>query len=335
MKLLIVKMSSMGDVIHTLPAVTDASRAVPDLSIDWVVEAPFADIPAFHPAVDDVIPIALRQWRRRPFAAREAFRDFVGRLRSRRYDLVLDAQGLIKSAVVAQLARGPRAGFDRPSAREPLSVTGSRDRFPVPRQAHAVARLRQLFAAALGYGLPADPVDYGLTQSDGEAPRPMEILLLHGTTWPSKHWPEAWWIDLARIISRAGYTAVVPAGSDIERDRARRIAEAAPAVILDRLPLPALRDRMRQCRGVVSVDSGLGHLATALNLPLVGLYGATDPALTGFEGPTQAVLASDHLPCIPCLDRTCQFPPTRDQPHPPCFAPLDPDTVWRRLELML
>ena len=195
MNVLVVKMSSMGDVIHTLPAITDAARAVPSIRFDWVVEQSFAEIPSLHPAVENVLPIELRRWRKRPLHYRKELLRFREGLRLKSYDLVIDAQGLIKSAFVARQARGPISGFDRASAREGIASMVYGTTAAVNPSLHAIQRLRLLFARILGYPEPASEVDYGL-----ELPRPAEddgILLLHGTTWQTKHWPEKFWRQLA------------------------------------------------------------------------------------------------------------------------------------------
>jgi heptosyltransferase-1 len=337
-KLLLIKTSSLGDLIHTLPALTDAARALPELRVDWVVEESFSEIPYWHPAVRWVIPIALRRWRRRPLRSLlggepKAFLDCLRRLR---YDRVLDAQGLLlKSALIARLARGHRVGLDRSSAREPLSALAYQERIRVPRQQHAIERNRQLFAQALGYDCPDGEPDYGLR---GPVPAGVEVaprlVFLHGTTWPTKHWPEEYWCELARLASTAGYQVRLPWGDAREMARAERIAAAVPAgLVLPRLSLSEMAAELAAAAGVVGVDTGLCHLAAALEVPAVTLYGATRPELTGTRGPDQLHLLAD-FPCAPCLKRSCAF--TGDtQVEPACFASLTPALVWRTLQPLL
>lgn len=329
MKVLVVKLSSFGDVIHALPAVSDAARLVPDIAIDWVVEEPFADIPARHPAIDRTIPAAIRRWRRHPGSVRQDMRSFLHALRARRYDLVIDAQGLVKSALVTCMARGPSAGLAWGSAREPVASLAYRSKIALPPDLHAIDKLRRLFAAALGYDMAEASLDYGLSGAANRGSK--QILLLHGTTWPSKHWPEACWTRVAERASQAGYEVLLPHGDDGELASASRIAAAAGGVtILERMSIGSLVDVVAASAGAIAVDSGLGHLAVALGVPTVAIYGPTDPRLTGPRGANQETLASDHLPCIPCLARTCRLP-RESGVYPPCFAPLDPETVWRTL----
>ncbi len=165
MKVLIVKTSSMGDVIHTLPALTDAQKAIPNIQFDWVVEQPFAEIPKWHGAVNQVIPVAIRRWRKNLFSAQtwQAWKSYKQQLQATQYDAVIDAQGLLKSAVlVTRLANGTKYGYDKQSAREGLSSCFYDKTFDIPYQQHAVERIRKLFAMALGYDLPTTIGDYGI-----------------------------------------------------------------------------------------------------------------------------------------------------------------------------
>jgi heptosyltransferase-1 len=303
-RVLIVKTSSLGDIIHTLPAVTDAVRAHPGLRCDWVVERPFVELPAWHPAIDRVIACDLRQWRRRPLRtlAGGTWGGFRKQLRQRQYDLVIDAQGLLKSAVLARIARGPLAGSDRRSAREPPAALLYDRRFAIPPydRAHAVERNRRLFAQALGYTLDQRPgahdPDFGL--APGIFPLPgfegPYVVFLHGTTWASKRWPVAQWAALARWLAVRGLRAVLPWGNAQEHADARTIAVAADGVVLPKLGLGALAGWLAHARACVGVDTGLAHVAAALGTPQVTLYGPTLPTLTGAVGRNQVWLRSGN-----------------------------------------
>ncbi len=349
MRVLLVKTSSLGDVIHTLPAVTDAQRAVPDIRFDWVVEEAFQEIPAWHPAVGRVLPVALRRWRKN---LRETWRsgewaECKARIRDGDYDLALDAQGLMKSAFLVRLARCRKVGFDRESARESLAARTYDHGLAVPKGIHAVTRLRQLFAQAFAYELPDTPVDYGVdfgrlpaTDVPGEY-----VVFLHATTWVTKHWPENYWIRLSRLAGAAGLKVQLPWGNEAERARAERIACASEghAEILPSLSLSGVAGVLAGARAVVAVDTGLCHLAAAMNTPTVSLYGPTNPGLTGAEGRNQIHLASE-LACAPCMGRKCKYrgAPMPDEldgrsfpVEPPCFATLTPDHVWANVQPLL
>ncbi|HDP3420481.1 TPA: lipopolysaccharide heptosyltransferase I, partial [Pseudomonas aeruginosa] len=229
MRVLLVKTSSLGDVIHTLPALTDAARAIPGIQFDWVVEEGFAEIPAWHPAVARVIPVAIRRWRKNLWQTLRngEWRRFKQRLKEVDYDLVIDAQGLLKSAWLTRyVGKTPVAGLDRDSAREPLASRFYRRAYPVAWGQHAVERTRQLFAQALDYPLPESVGDYGLDReqlADADPGAPY-LVFLHGTTWVTKHWPEAYWRELAERMCERGWSVRLPWGSAAERERAGRLA---------------------------------------------------------------------------------------------------------------
>jgi heptosyltransferase I len=333
MRVLLVKLSSLGDVVHALPAVTDAASALGDLDVHWVVEEAYRDVPALHPAVTRVIPVALRRWRRRWRGALSEVGDCITALRRDDYDLVLDSQGLIKSSVVASVSRGPRAGFDRASAREPIAAIGYRCAVAVAKGQHAIERQRALFAAALGYSPPPTPIDYGVARPPGAR---AGVVFAHGTTWDNKLWPEPFWIELARRLLRAGAAVTLPWGTVAERDRAARIASGAPgASVADQASLRGMIDLLARSAAVVSVDSGIGHLAAALGVATFALYGPTDAGLTGCRGATVDNLSA-QFGCAPCLARRCEY---RGEPRyvdgtriePACFSTITPERVWQRL----
>lgn len=286
-RLLIVKTSSLGDVVHNLPVLADIRAHYPGMRFDWVVEESFAEIPALHPAVSAVIPVALRRWRKSPFSGitwREiaAFRQ---RLQQQRYDFVLDTQGLLKSALIARCADGIHHGQDRASAREPLAAMFYDIRHHVPRCQHAVLRNRQLAALALGYPLPQSPPDYGIRAPQAASSMALPgsyMVCLHATSRDSKLWPEAHWIALGRQLAAEGIALLLPWGNDKEQQRAQTIAAQVPqAVVLPRLRLAQLAAILAGARAAVGVDTGLVHLAAALGIPTVAIYTDTAPLLTG------------------------------------------------------
>ncbi len=334
MRVLLVKMSSLGDVVHALPAVTDAAAAVDGVEFDWVVEEAFAAIPARHPAVAEVVPVGWRRWRRRLSRHGRDLGAFVRRVRARRYDLVLDAQGLVKSAAVTALARGGiKAGFARGSAREGAAALAYGRRLAVPRDLHAVDRLRRLFAAALGYPCPDTPPRFGIAPAPGAAAGGARCLLLHGTTWKSKEWPLPFWRELARQAGGAGFDVVVPWGGEEERVRAGQIAAQSPARVLEPKPLEAMIGELAGASLVIGVDSGLAHLAAALDVPTLTLYGSTSSALTGCRGMRARNLQAS-FPCAPCLRRECGYAgPAQirqgETVSPACYVDLPPERVWQ------
>lgn len=298
-KILIVRMSSMGDVIHNLPAVTDLARACPGVQIDWVVEEGFQEIPRLHPAVHKVIPVALRRWRKTPLATLKSsdLTTFGIALRNERYDLVLDSQGLLKSALVARMARGPLAGFDRNSIREPAASFFYQQRYAVSRNQHVIDRNRQLSALALGYEL-AGPIDYGLrvpTLSLPWLPQGPFVTLLTATSRTDKEWAESSWLEIGRRFAAQGIACILPWGSIAERARSQRLAASIPqAICPPRLSLTEAAALLGGSRIVVGVDTGLAHLAAAVATPVVAIFCASDPQKTGVRSDTGAVNLGGH-----------------------------------------
>ena len=288
-RILFVKTSSLGDVVHHCPAVSDAARERPTARIDWVVEEPFAGIAAMHPAVRRVIPVAVRRWRAAPWSPKvwAEIREFRDALRGERYDTVIDTQSLVKSALVARLAAGVKHGMDRESAREPLAARFYDVTHAVPRGLHAVERNRHLTAASLGYELKGTP-DYGL-RADGTASGDIGgvyAVLLTMTSRSDKLWPEKRWVELGRALAMP---VVLPWGSDEERARADRIGRGiGKAIVPKRMSLGELGRMFVHARAVVGLDTGLTHVAAALGVPTVGVYCGSDPALTGLYGTPRA-----------------------------------------------
>ncbi len=335
MKLLLVKLSSLGDVVHTFPALTDAKTMFPDLVVDWAVEEAFAPIAALHPAVRRTIIVPMRRLRKKPLKAWRSGELGAVRhaLAQEQYDIVLDAQGLVKSALVAALAHGPRHGFNKASAREGLASHFYAGRHHVPEVEHMATRIRKLFALALGYSLEGLPEDCGLRPLPPEAGAAPYLVYLHGTTWPTKTWSLEGWQALAQLAQTAGWQVKMFAHGAVEEARARKVAESCAAVhLLPPQPLDTLAPVLGAAAGVVSMDTGLGHLAAAYGVPTLGLYGPTDPRLTGMFGPRVRELAA-RRDCAPCEKSACRIAPDVKE-GPPCMADHDARTVWAALQAL-
>ncbi|KAA1190614.1 lipopolysaccharide heptosyltransferase I [Pseudohalioglobus sediminis] len=327
MRVLLIKMSSLGDVVHTLPALTDAARAIPGIRFDWVVEEAFAEIPGWHTAVQRTLPIALRRWRKHPFRdfTGPEWREFRRQVRAQHYDAVIDAQGLLKSALVSRLIKAPIYGLDKQSAREPLAARAYHYRIAVPRDMHAVERTRMLFAKALNYPVPTAQGDYGVRENltHGKTKSTRGLLFFHGTARDEKLWPEPHWVQLAKLAEADGYAVWLPWGSEAERARAERIAgQSSGTAVLPRLDLLGLSGLLLEASGAVAVDTGLGHLAAALDVPTVSLYGPTSTRLIGAYGHNQVhiqspVGAADTNDPVAMMDA------------------IQPEQVWTALQPML
>ncbi len=340
MRILLIKTSSMGDVIHTLPALTDAGKIFPAIRFDWIVEEHFAEIPAWHPLVDKVMPVALRRWRKNIFSPtlHAEWKKFHRELHKERYDFIIDAQGLLKSAWLTYMAKGVRCGPNWQSAREPLASLFYQRKFSIAKakEQHAITRMRSLFSAILGYPLPTTIPEYGIAPTQ-KTEKKDYLVFLHGTTWNTKHWPEEYWIELTKIANQHGWLIKLPWGNQHELERAQRIATQCKQVeILPRLDLIGIASVLANAKAIVSVDTGLGHLAAALDVPTISLYGPTNPVLTGTQGKSQQHLSAKFT-CAPCLSRKCIYPENSSlyPVKPPCFTSLPPMTVWQSLVAML
>lgn len=337
MKILVIKTSSLGDVFHTLPALEDLYRYRPGVTVDWVVEEAFADIPSWHPLIRHVIPVAWRRWRKSLLSrqTRREMRDFRRRLREEHYDLVLDAQGLIKSSLIARMARGTKVGLDATSCREPFAARAYDRTVAVARGEHAIHRLRRLFALALDYPL-TERFGYGVDHERWQHPdvRGHYWIFLHGTTWDTKLWPEAYWRQLAEMVAASGRHVFLPWGNEEERLRAERIADGLATVkVLPKMSLNSLAAWLAHAQAIVGVDTGLSHVAAALEVPSVAIYGSTDARLTGALGPQMQVMASSYA-CAPCLSRTCLKKEPGDI-QPPCYREMSPQMVYDHLQQRL
>jgi heptosyltransferase-1 len=290
--IVLIKTSSLGDVLHNLPVVTDLHKHVPGVHIDWVVEENFAALPALHPGVQSVIKVAMRRWRKSWWTSRAEIQAVCRDLASRHYDIALDTQGLIKSALITHCTHTKRCGYAWDSAREPLASWFYDHTFSVAKDQHAVERNRQLAAAAFNYTIEGAP-DYGIRLPDvalSWLPNRPYVVLLHATSRDDKLWDENNWITLGTHLHQAGIGTVLPWGSEQEKDRSERLGAALPeAIVTPRLNLNEAAALLGKARAVVGVDTGLSHLAAALDVPTVGIYTATDPGLTGLYAGVRAV----------------------------------------------
>jgi heptosyltransferase I len=282
---LIVKLSSLGDVIHALPIVADIAHCRPDIVLDWVTEAPYVELLTLHSGLRQIFGVSLRQLKRQPFSIAN-WRTLMAQRRAIRqteYAGVLDCQGLLKSAWVANWSAAPGAGLGPMTIREPQAARFYNQCFEVSRDLHAVTRNRQLAAAAFGYALTnVDAPNYGLVVSPSQNFNHPYVVFLHATSRYDKCWPEKNWIALGNALQQQGLNIVLPWGNEDERTRSQRIAVSiVNAVVPNKMSLNVAASLLQGANGVVGVDTGLAHLAVALGRPTVGLYLSTQPALTG------------------------------------------------------
>ena len=334
MKILVVRLSSLGDILHLFPAVSDLRSCFPEAEIHWLVEPAFAGMAGWHVAVDKVIAVPLRRNKKTWWKIPGLLRHLKKQLKAEHYDLVIDAQGLIKSAMLSRLPGIDVYGFSAGSAREPLAARFYKKTASVAPGLHVVEKNRQLIAQLFGADI-SGAADFGLAAFRArqmELPEHLKnlegkncILLLHGTTWNSKYWPEASWQELTGLLVRQGFRCLLPWGNEEERLRAARLAQEGGEV-LPRLSLDELTGVLLHTGGFVSVETGIGHLATVLDVPGIMLHGPTDPNYSGILGGS-CVHITSRLDCSPCFKRDC---PILDQETklPPCQRAITAQMVF-------
>lgn len=334
LKVLIVKTTSMGDLIHSMPAITDLQRMRPDTEVHWLVEEVFADIPQWHPFVKKVHICAIRRWRKSFFtkSTQTEIHLLKKHLLAENFDLVIDAQGLLKSALMVRWFTCPRHGYEKNSIKEKQASYFYTNKHIVSRELAAVERVRQLFAKSLAYSLEGLAQQFGL-----QVQRPNNFTIniqsryavfLHGTNWSSKVWPVEYWNKLAEILTAEGWVVYIPWGSDEEFERAQLIAKDTQAVVLDRQSLNALAFILQNAAVVIGSDTGLNHLAAALDTKTIGIYGATSASLTGLVGKNVINIQSD-LSCSPCFKRDC--PLVKEGEMIPCYVSINEQRVLKEI----
>ncbi len=292
MRILIVKTSSMGDIIHNLPIIEDILKYHPDSIFDWVVEESFAEILKLHPKINRIIPVAIRRWRKNLLSTEtwREIRHFIKQIRAFPYDFIIDSQSLFKSAIIASLAIGKLHGQDKRNAREFLAAFFYHHHHSVPRNQHAVSQNRQLASHVLGYPNPTFPPSYGLPRIpfgtdnnfDGLTLPEKYVMAFHSTSRESKLWPSENWVRLGQRLESIGLSLVLPWGNDQELARAHSIhSRLDKSIVLPRLGLGELSRVSAGSIAAIGVDTGLIHLAVALNIPAIAIYTDTYPNLNG------------------------------------------------------
>lgn len=296
-RVLLVKTSSLGDVIHNLPVASDLRHHFPNADIHWLVEEQYTPIVRMHSAVDRIIPIALRRWRKAPWSVSNwrEFLDARRALREVRYNAIIETQGLLKSALFARFAKGPIHGFGAKTAREPLASRFYDARYEYAPEMHKIERYRSVAARAFSYKLD-NFIDYGITPS---VPNPQLIhgpycVLLHSTARAAKLWKEDYWLNLIERLNNAGLGCILPWGSDAELRRSDRLAvRGGRTLTAPKLSIEQLSALIGGATLVVGVDTGLMHLAAAFSRPVVGIFCDSNPIDARPKGPGPTAYRGD------------------------------------------
>ena len=299
MKVLIIKLTSMGDLMHALPALTDASNIYPDIQFDWIVDENFSDVPSWHPKVSEIITTNHRTWRKQLLSGslRRELKELKTKINVGDYDVVIDMQNNLKSAVLSYFIKKEVHGLDKNSAREYPAHWAYAFKHEVPKNLHAVARQRSLLALSLNYKIDDKSINYKVDKSVFRAPDfslPNKYLVLvHNASWPTKLWPISHWQKFIELINQEGYTAILPSGSEEEISRAEEIVSSNnKAIALKKLSLNEVAYVIEHSLGCVCSDTGLAHLSAVLDKPSVTMYSVTDESLIGTRGKNQEHLIS-------------------------------------------
>lgn len=294
-KILIIKTSSLGDVIHCLPVIDDIRAHYTNAKIDWVVEESFADIPRMHIGVNQVFTVAMRRWKKAILNPKTwtEIGEFKKLIHKNQYDAIIDVQGLLKSVLITKQAHGVKHGYDKNSIREPIASKFYDKTYNISYQQHAVTRNRALCAMSLGYAIPTNAPDYGISSKTNAAAIPTDIglessyiIALHSTSRDSKLWPVEHWINLGQALANQNLNLALPWASEAELKRANQIANQLPktTTVLPKLSILQMAGMISHAKAAIGVDTGLSHLAAALNIPTIAIYTDTNPALTGVMG---------------------------------------------------
>jgi len=284
-RILIIKTSSLGDVIHNFPMVSDIGAQFPDCKIDWLVEEAYVPLVKLHIGVNRIIPIAFRRWRKSIFSSStwSELKNCIRNVRRYRYDLVIDSQGLIKSAIFARLAKGPSYGFGPRYSKEKLAGMSYNMRFSVNREQHMLDRCRQLSSLALNYQVAKKP-HYGLIKKERSATNKKNVVIFCSSAQSTKQWPTTDWIKISQYLSSKGFNCQFTWGNPGEQAICEKIISLSAGELLPKMPIDGVATLISQSYLVIGLDTGLLHLAAALEVPSIAIFGASDPLKTGPQG---------------------------------------------------
>ncbi len=351
MKVLIIKLSSIGDLIHTFPAILDAKKNIKNITFDWLVDENFQDIPKLlnyskdYKIINQIIPIPLRSFKKSKKLnhLKKTLSNLI-KLRRESYDLVIDAQGLIKSAVISKFfTKTKTIGFTFNSCREPLASYFYYRKFYIDRKLHAIIRIRQLFSLALNYKINQESYYTSLKQTCFPKLNDLNtkkinnyIVFLHGTTWETKCWPEEYWQKLSQLLSAKNLQVVVTYSNLKEQKFVEHLAtHNNNVVVIPSMDLEKITCMLANAMAVVAVDTGFAHLAGALGIPVVAIYGATSTIKSGVNGHNCINLQSEYH-CSPCLSKVClEYKQKLSLTKQPCLKEITPEIVFSKLHAIL
>lgn len=290
----------MGDLMHALPALTEAKEHFKEIEFDWVVDKSFSEVPKWHPAVNKIITTDHRNWKKQLLSpnSRKAFRSVIHEINSTNYDLVIDMQNNLKSALVSFMCKHQVIGMDSKSVREYPAHLSYNKKISISKELHAITRQKILLSNALGYSTSSSN-DYGISDMEFKEPSfnlPNEyVTLVQNASWKTKQWSIPNWQLLVKHLDNSGIEMILPSGNEEEYQRALKISSfSEKAHVLRPLPLNQIAYIMKKAKFSVCSDTGLAHLSALVNTPSITLYGPTDTKLIGTEGKNQLHLVGSN-----------------------------------------
>ena len=284
----------MGDLMHALPAITEAKLNMPNLVFDWVVDKNFSSVPKWHPAINEVIETNHREWKLNLFSSdsRNEIKQVIETIEDNNYDLIVDMQNNLKSAFLSFLCKQPVAGMDARSSREYPAHLAYKKKINVSKDMHAIQRQKSLLSSALDYSNKISVDSYGIDKNkfsySNKVSEKKYIVCVQNASWPTKQWPINYWQELICELAVNDMHLYFPSGNQSELDRANEICSASPkAKALDLMSLNEMAYLIDNASLSICSDTGLAHLSAITNTPSLTLYGPTNPQLIGTYGEDQ------------------------------------------------
>lgn len=352
MNILIIKLSSIGDIIHTFPAIIEAKENIKDLSIDWLVDESLIEAACLlnknNIFINEFITIPLRFVKKnKNFNAIKRFLYSLLKLRTKEYDLIIDAQGLFKSALLTKFIGSQQTiGLAWNSAREPFAAFLYDHKCKIEKDLHAIDKIRKLFSLALRYNINYTKKDLHIYNSlhKQNFPKLPEltninnyIVFLHGTTWETKEWDKTYWDKLTKLINSHNMQIVITfANNNLkEHQLAQYLSHNVNLTVLGSLNIEQIARLIANAGIVIAVDTGFAHLAAALNVPIIGIYGATCSYKSGIFG-TKSINLQSKYHCSPCFAKQClEYKYHRSKIKQPCLQEIKPEQVFEQIKQLI
>ena len=321
MKILIIKTSSMGDVTHNLPAIYDIKKKIKNIKLDWIVEKDFEKVIKFTDNINNLITINTRN---KKISKIKHIKKTYNKINKKKYNLVIDSQGLIKSAIITILSNKKKSiGLGWKSAKEPLSTIIYKKNITINNNNHAVTKIRLFFAKILKYKINIKNINFGINKQKIEKKKnkiKKYIIFLYHTTWETKHWPKKHLIILKNILkkNKLKIKEIYHSKKILELNKNKKKTNINKTI-----------QHIYNSKCIITVDTGFGHIASAIGIPTISIYGPTSPQKSGMIGKNQINIMTKNLYCSPCFKKKCLI--KKKNTIQPCFKEITPLKIWENL----